>query len=288
MAWLGDLSVRVDPIGGEVADAVSASPPDWMLGRRHVVLLVHGFNNTFAEAQESYGKVFKEAFADVGFFFWPGDIHGGSLISATSYPYQIDSARTSARRLASFLSGAFGPGGTPSAVSLITHSLGGRLVLEALRVVLDQGITWPEVRLVAMMAAAVPIDLVEEGEALDEPARQAHTLAVFYSFADDVLRFAFPAGQWAAYFLGIEAANYRQAVGRFGRPTGLTSNRFEVNWGHSGYWPSQSTAERIAGLLGAAVPRLLPASVLPANGGPRGRELPSVRATPLRRLLTRL
>lgn len=285
MAWLGDLSVRVSPVGGDVADTVSATPPDWLLGRRHVVLLIHGFNNTLDAARASYRKEFADVLADVGFFFWPGDIRGGELISATSYASQINSARMSARRLADYLGGAFGPGGTPSAVSLVSHSLGGRLVLEALRLVLDEARPWPDVRFVALLAAAVPIDLVNEGQALEPAARTPHALAVFYSFKDLVLRFAFPAGQALAFALGIEGADYSQAVGRFGRPEGLTPNRFDTGFGHSGYWPSQATAERVAGLLGAAVPRELSVRSLSDGAGPEDRALPPARSTPVRSLV---
>jgi Alpha/beta hydrolase of unknown function (DUF900) len=287
MSLLGELSVRVRGVGGAVADRVTPTPADWLLGRRHVVLFVHGFNDSEQDARTAYGAVFRDALADVGYFFWPGDARGGRLLSSASYPFQIQRARDSARRLADYLRGAFGPEGTPMMLSVVGHSLGCRLVLEALRLVVEEGLDWPQVRLVCLMAAAVPTDLVEEGAALRAAAKLPTDLVVYYSFADDVLHFAFPAGQEAAYRLGVEAADYHDAVGRFGRPQALGQYRYQVALGHSGYWASEEVAATVSRLLGAAVPRALPERPLLSETGPEPPALPEIRETPARALPSR-
>jgi len=291
MAWLGNVSVRVLPEGGEVAElgAVVGEPLLWLLGRRHVVLLVHGFNNTLRVARKSYHEVFTDALEEVGHFFWPGDTGAWSGFSALSYPRQIDHARSSAERLADYLAGMFGPGGTPAEVSFVCHSLGCRLALETIARALEQknqdpNRRWPGVRLLCLMAAAVPAEMVEQGARLEAAARHAGRLAVFHSYADMVLALAFPAGQSAAYARRIEDEAYRRALGRFGPPPGLTPHRIEVGYGHSGYWPSAWAARRVAELLGAAVPRELPSRGLPADPGPPPRELRPPRTTPTRSL----
>jgi hypothetical protein len=274
MAWLGDISVRVRAVGGGVAGSVTPAPsgPDRLQGKRHVVLFVHGFNNTEAAARESYQRAFSNVLDPVGYFFWPGDIRAWVAISALSYPWQIKHALTSAQRLADYLTGLLGPERTPAAVTFICHSLGARLVLEAVRLALADGRRWPEVRLLCLMAAAVPLDLVEAGQALEAAARHARSLAIFYSRADQVLHLAFPPGEEAAY-PWIEHKLYHRALGRFGPPPGLTLNRFEGSRGHSDYWPDEKLAQQVAQLLGAAGPRTLPSHDLLADPGPQPREL---------------
>ena len=78
----------------------------------------------------------------------------------------------------------------------------------------------------------------------------------------------------AAFALGIEQAAYGVAVGRFGQPVGLPAERIDTGLGHSEYWPSEDTADRIARMLGAATPRSLPDRTLASAGSPLSRELP--------------
>src|SRR5205823_1348216 len=137
-----------------------------------------------------------------------GDARGGWLVSGASYPWEIPSARTSAQRLADFLGTLSGPEGTPSEVSVVAHSLGCRLALEALEEVRRRGLAWPGVRFVAWMAPAVPTALVQAGAPLEAAARFPQTLAVFFSSQDNTLRRAFPPGQRTAYWLGFEQAYY--------------------------------------------------------------------------------
>jgi esterase/lipase superfamily enzyme len=289
MARIGDLTVRIDHEGGAVRDTAFAdNPPGWFGVHRHLVLFVHGFNNSFDQAQGSYNAVFTGVLADAVHFFWPGDTRSNALVDAASYPVQITSARDSAVRLVAFLSQLRGPDNTPAEVSFVCHSLGSRLVLEALREVVATGVTFPAVRVVALMAAAVPVDLLQPGAVLEAAARHARTLAVYYSMKDRVLQFAFPAGQAAAAAANIEAAAYTRAVGRFGEPAGLTPNLSLRTLGHGQYWPSNEVASHVSQFFGAAVARTTPESETPTQETPVAAAPPSRLAALTRRLPFRI
>jgi esterase/lipase superfamily enzyme len=288
MTWLGDLSVRVLSVGGPVAAAIRSDPTDWLQGRRRFVLLIHGYNNSEDDARTSYSRVFLRTLSDVAYFFWPGDARGGRLASAASYPFQIRSARDSAQRLFTYLSGLFGPAGTPATIDLVAHSLGCRLVAELLHEFLGgtPG-AGPRLGTVVLMAAAVPVDLLEAGQPLCRAMRRAQRAAMFHSLADSVLRDYFPPGQDAAYRFGIEVASYRRAVGRYGEPTSLTSFRFQQTLGHSDYWPSRDVARQVAGLLGIAGPRTTPTRPAGSSRSILTAPPPQSRSLPSRSLLSR-
>lgn len=270
------LSVRVVGVGGGVADHVKDTPKGWVAGRRRVIVLVHGYNNTEKDAKESYRDFTQhlQGYAqllDLGQFFWPGDANLGFL-SALSYPFEIKDAKESAARLAEFFAAAQGPQGTPMELNCVCHSLGCRLLLEVLRMVHQGKVNeWPEVRWVCLMAAAVQVDMVESGGDFEPGAHLAKHRIVLYSPADKVLHYAFPIGQTAA-FEGFFPA----AVGRFGRPASLTPYRVEMGGNdHSDYWSDPRSAEVVASFLGASVPRSLPARMLPLRRDSEERALES-------------
>lgn len=274
MAALGSLSVRTLPVGGPVADGVTDTPRDWLQGRSHVVLLVHGFNVTQTAAVSGYGQ-FTGALAEVGHVFWPGDARGGFFISTASYPWDVTSARDSADRLTDFLSTLFGPGGGPSEISFVGHSLGCRLILDALARIADEGLPAPQVRLLAMMAPAVPVDLLEASQSLAPGPTLAQTVQVLHSTDDRVLHYTFAPGQSAAYLMGIEDGDYVEAVGRYGNPPDLNANRFSMSgFDHGDYWPSDLAASIVSQALGAAVaPQMLTRST-PTRSTPPPRTTP--------------
>ncbi|MBI4840263.1 MAG: alpha/beta hydrolase [candidate division NC10 bacterium] len=262
----GDLSVRTRGVGGPVAPEVVEVPRGWILGRRRILVLVHGYNNTEDDARQSY-RVYAEnleagpacdRLPDLGRFLWPGDSAWGFL-SALSYPWEIGDARQSASRLARFFAGVFGPEGGPTELNFVGHSLGCRLLLETLALVASGAVGgWPEVRRLCLMAAAVPVELVEATGRLEAAARWPRSLLLLFSPDDAVLHFAFPIGQAAAFALGEEDGLYLTAVGRHGQPSGLTPYRVELSGdGHSDYWPDARAARLMSAFLGEAVPREL-------------------------------
>src|SRR6185369_5317013 len=86
-------------------------------------------------------------------------------------------------------------------IIFVAHSLGCRVVLEALRELLDGRAPDAEshrVPGVCLMAAAVPTFMVDGNARLAGAAMVPRASYVLHSRADMVLRFTFPSGQGAA------------------------------------------------------------------------------------------
>lgn len=164
-----------------------------------VVVLVHGYNNDAASAAEAYAafaahldRVNALAWWPAAHFYWPGD-KPWPAVGALSYPAEIGTAKEAARELAAFLARLRGPDDGPVEVAFVTHSLGGRLVLELLALLIDMPRA-PVVSLACLMGAAVPVDRVERGGVLRAAAEVPRRAAVFHSEHDAVLQWAFRLG----------------------------------------------------------------------------------------------
>lgn len=201
------LSYRERDVGGEVRAAPAVSDPGGFVSARHLVLLVHGYNNDRAGAEDAYrgfharqreldpdgryglGRVFAE-------LYWPGDADWG-IASFLFYPQSIGRAKTTAERLAQFLDAQLGAGG--ARLDIVAHSMGCRLALEVLRELEVRASPLAAARIV-LMAAAVPVFMLGEcapprrlRPAFDRMLREgARSL---WSRGDVVLSFAFPFGQ---------------------------------------------------------------------------------------------
>ncbi len=277
MAGWNELTVRDSPEGGSVADMVRELTPAFPQGRRRVVLLIHGYNSTEDAARQSYEKFTDDVgalgpsaralLADMGKVYWPGDAALGPL-SCLSYPFEIGPAKGSAEKLAAYVRGLVGPAGTPVELYFVCHSLGNRVLLELLDRLAGDPAPLGHVAAVVLMAAAVPIDMVGDDGALLAGARVPSKTVVLYSRDDNVLHWAFPLGETAA-----AEGFFPTAIGRFGQPPGLWSEREELAGDdHSDYWGDPRAAVRVARLLGAAVPREIGAAAVAA------RKLPAAEA----------
>ena len=292
------LSVRDPAYGGRGGPVAPASGPlsahDLAIRYRHALFVVHGFNNTQAQAEASYQTLIDRlmpSFARMGVgrapdvivrVQWPGDAAVGpiSALDFIGYPVDIDRAREAAIVLQNFLAAVRAAGGAALKISVIAHSLGCRLMLELLTgFVADP---YADFELLVLMAPAVPVDLVDASRGAD--ATLAGTNIVprhflkFHSLSDVVLQYAFPAGQELAWNLGIEAGWYVEAVGRHGDPPAFANPQsVAVAIGHGDYWADDDVRDAILiafdpatrGRLPprkAAVPRRLPA---PYDRAPR-------------------
>lgn len=280
MALLGELSVRKDPVGGDVAPAVEVkgASPD---GRREITLLIHGYNNSEREANSSFesfsahlNQISPVANSSVFGGKWPGDLPC-KIISALSYPFQLSPAKKSAERFFEFLRGLTGPEGTPILVRIIAHSLGCRLALELLQCFASSmQATQVVLRSVSLMAAAVPVGKARTN---GEFGAVIHALKtqVLYSTADRVLQIAFPIGETAAL-----DGFFPEAVGRHGRPEGWSIPAQRMNYSHGDYWSGTESAAAVAAFLGAPVhPLPVPNAIQDREMVPatviRDRELPT-------------
>lgn len=278
----GELSVRVNPVGGDVAPEVRETPTGWMHGAPHVLLLVHGFNNNQREAREAFRKfrrLLPRLQARVGEVLWPGDADFGFFqwFDFLSYPTEIPDARLSADRLAKHLINFKQISGEIE-ITVVGHSMGCRLILEMLdQISRSPNTERPSIRRIMLMAAAVPVELVEAGERLRDAGLEVEDRLVLYSTADLVLHFAFPAGQTLAYGMGNEPAVYLEAVGRFGNPFDFPSEppiARNCN-GHGSYWEDRKAVALLAQKLGASVPHEIEDRCLLEHGGvsPRDTEI---------------
>lgn len=257
-----------NPLADEVGPVTESTPP-FTQTRRRLVLLVHGYNNTQEAAHESFTTFVKDLrgmgaggqaiAADVGFVYWPGDWNVGQLISAASYPFQIPRATRSGENLGEYLANLVGPGGTPTDIYMVGHSLGCRVILEILATMSRRGGDSVRVVGTSFMAAAVPVAMASDRWPQLAGIGRPDRTWVLHSEHDPVLAFAFPFGQTVAgeYF-------FPRAVGRFGEPAELWTRRRDCAPNtHGDYWPDARAASETARLLGAPVPGDPPAAVLP-------------------------
>lgn len=260
------LSTRVDIWGGPVRNAVSDEPGAGRnslknSGCRHVLVLVHGFNNTTDAALQSYGVFYarlEEHFRTsrvtpdaVAFFHWPGNYAKARFDAVAWYHIDVDRARESALRLAEYFRSFRDPASLT--VTLVGHSLGCRLILHAIKNLGPPPV--PAINVVSLMAPAVPVDLVADvrdvllsNDDLSTVFAPTRRVLKFFSSKDLVLWGAFPLGQRAAYLDGIERRAFGEAVGLYGNPLGI-GIPFETTNGHGDYWEDTRTTDELSRAL---------------------------------------
>ncbi len=217
-----------------------------------IMILIHGYNVSEEEAKETYRK-FEKNFnlycnkvstlnKVIYWFLWPSD-KPNKLSSMISYYQTLKSAKICGKKFADYLNQlqlkSFN--NQPPRIILIGHSLGCRLLLEALKTTKKDNKIWD----IILMAAAVPVDLVKQGELLNLQKNTRENYHILYSKNDLVLRIAFPAGQRLAGEASWEAVGFK------GNPNpGTWSKRKEMNYDHSDYWPGEEAAQWITLQLG--------------------------------------
>jgi hypothetical protein len=271
---------------GEIEEPGGGTPN----GAARIILLVHGYNNDKAQAEESYAALTKHVPDDqpqlrdqIWMFFWPSYVEritGESVDESTSlsmrhstagtesnivlsiptYSQQVLKARDVGRELGRYLRGLERSENLPTEIVFVAHSLGCRVVLEALRELLAQSTTQDtraRVPCMCLMAAAVPTFMVEDGERLGSAAELPQMSYILHSRADLVLRVAFPFGQGAASLLDLDGAEgwLPEAVGRNGHPLGVWLRRANTGLGHSEYWTHPSTAPAVLRAVGKGTTR---------------------------------
>lgn len=243
------FDLREDNEGGDLRIPGEVVGNIGVFSRRECLVLVHGFNNHAGEAAVAY-KGFRSCecarFADLtldklerllGDTFWPGDAKWpGPLdwVDFLVYPKAVGTAKAAG----SVLGDVILQFPKIDRIHFIGHSLGCRLVLEALLYLRTKGYPLVRVGGICLMAAAVQTDMVEGGgrfaSLLDELGAAGAKTLVLHSVRDKVLHFAFSPGQTAA-----GEGWFPTALGRFGPPHGMRGIVFQEaieGAGHSDYW----------------------------------------------------
>lgn len=292
MADVGELSVRVEPAGGAVADQVQVLGAVRPEGRRSLVLLIHGYANSQATASGSFDACVSnlEAAASQSNsnlisplfkFYWPGDTKL-PVISQLSYPWEIGPAVDSAAKLSTFLQGLSGPGGTPVEVHFVSHSLGGRVVLETLKHFVAAGANTSVLfRSMSLMAGAVPVHMAGNPHQLQDGALIPGKRQVLFSTSDLVLAIAFRLGETTA-----GEGFFPEAVGTNGHPNGMWQQQNLKGYEHWDYWPSALAAKYLGSFLDVPVSTLPPLNMIAQRAGAEERSLP-VTSLPTRSLPVR-
>jgi len=264
---VASLSFRHEAVGGKVVmpDRDSIATITKLLREgpaRGLVLLIHGYNNSEQDAEDAYAGFFtmqksinelKEhrRLADNRVFvevYWPGDADWG-LLSFAFYMGSIDHAEKSAQFLANVLA-TLANDVAPLDIDIIGHSMGCRLAAELLGK-LAHGVK-VRVERIALMAAAVPTFMLEQGGALRQPYDTQLSVIPgrvksLYSLSDGVLAIAFPVGQTLAPgpngFLPT-ALGHEQWVSS-SVPGNLEQCEI-VNAGHSDYWGWKEKTRNVA------------------------------------------
>ncbi len=261
------LSFRTEAVGGDVLSAPDLTGLRSTLTHGKLLLLVHGYNNTFDAANESYnaflgiqaalyGAASVDALPtdrDVVEVFWAGD--GWGFLGPLYYPVALEHAMLTAPQFAASLQVLAVERGMPLEVDFVGHSLGCRLILETIRCLPAVGPV--QVGRVALMAAAVPIQFLADGahprnlltQFEQVSARGAMSL---YSLCDQVLAGAFPLGETAT---ANEQCWMPTALGHDYWQASHAGAGFEQHVvsgaGHSDYWGqhgnSAQTTAKVAG-----------------------------------------
>ena len=240
------LNLRQQPEGGELRHQVQVHVLlDDALTESEIYLLVHGFNNHRGEAELAYqgfrdrqteqlnGSQYRHLRKQLRDTFWPGDaawVQPLDYLDFMVYPKSVGTARDAGTKLADFLTGL----NSLAVVHFIGHSLGCRVVLETIREISSRNQAHM-VGKVCLMAAAVPIFMLNDGARLDQAAFAPKKILNLLSKSDRVLHYAFPPGQTAAG-PGFSEGFFPDALGRHGMIHPSITNRAVLKARHGDYW----------------------------------------------------
>lgn len=225
---------RVDPL--EMRHLGQTLPAERIAGRE-VVFVTHGFNVSRRDGVHALARLERDlnlpsAFVLVG-VLWPGDW----WIPVVNYPAEAGDAVQCGRLLAKFVNTSLSLAGE---VSLVSHSLGGRLVLEAVK-----RLSRPA-REVCVLAAAVDDDCLT-GPQYDAARKNAKRISVLASRGDLVLRLAYPAGDFFSDIFSDDDNPARKALGYHGpRPRAEHVLHAQIpgrEYGHGNYFPPSDLNE---------------------------------------------
>lgn len=160
----------------------------WFRGKtrtkRHVLLFVHGFNNTYEDAVYRFAQIHHDSKAQAVpiLFTWP------SRGSVLSYAYDRESTAYSRDALEEALQ-ALADEPSVGDVSVLAHSMGSFLAMESLRqMAIRKGRIAPKIRHVILAAPDVDIDVFRRQLGAMGPAGSRPSFTIFTSTDDRALK----------------------------------------------------------------------------------------------------
>ncbi len=205
-----------DKLSSATVELDAAGQVDSMLmfhectGKR-VLMLVHGFNVTASSALSTYQEIENnftllkdyagnELYDVIIGYLWPGDDHGLEYYQAKKHALQA--AKHMSKTIEQLTSCA-------ASIDLFAHSMGNRLMLEALKPLTKNPSKRP-IRNFYSLAPAVDNESLEKGEEYYPSTKQCDHIFVFHSERDDVLKYLYLTAEFdkALGYEGEEHAKY--------------------------------------------------------------------------------
>ncbi|MFD1333642.1 alpha/beta hydrolase [Methylopila musalis] len=153
-------------------------------GKRHVLLFVHGFNNSYEDAVYRFAQIVHDSRTDAvpALFTWP------SRASIFAYNYDRESTNYSRDALEEVLQ-ALADEKDVKDVSVLAHSMGSFLTMEALRqMAIRDGRIAPKIRNVILAAPDVDVDVFKQQLGEMGTPNQRPRFTVFVSRDDRALK----------------------------------------------------------------------------------------------------
>lgn len=157
---------------------------------KNVLILVHGYNNEQFEVYDAYqiieqkiGTITPNVYETIIGYSWPGGDRGLEW-------WQGKSRANSVARMFRFLIEELGE--TANALDIMSHSLGARVTLKALKESKQKDV----VRNYYCTAPAVDNECLEPDEEFHNALSSCNRLFVFHSSKDGVLRISYKAAEW--------------------------------------------------------------------------------------------
>jgi hypothetical protein len=194
---------RGDPAAVPLAlQPITSSELTALVRGKNVLFAVHGFNVSLEYGARSLGRLESQLSLTAAEVFvavlWPGDY----WIPVVNYPFEGSDAIDCGKRLAEFCASSLG---AAQSLSFISHSLGARVVLEALK-----NLPQPA-RVACLAAAAINQDCLTAQ--YSPAAENCSKIAVLASHSDRTLKYAFPIGDPIADLLHDDHALFESALG---------------------------------------------------------------------------
>jgi hypothetical protein len=260
------LNFRSQGVGGSVVDPyplqgdAAVNPPmlrlvDWsvigsLVAGKNVLFGIHGFNVSFDHGARSLGQLEPHlglSSSDIFFgVLWPGDY----WLPVVNYPFEGGVSMDCGRRLAAVCRRWFAKA---QSLSFVSHSLGARLVLEAV-MNLDR-----PARTVCLTAAAINRDCLEAEYA--RATANSAAVSILASHKDYVLKVAFQIGDPIADLLHDDHTPFEPALGYGGPPVPAlppVAPPWQISdaadYGHGDYLPPGDMVQDASAIAGAKWP----------------------------------